>query len=157
MEKILNDFKRNIERELSLHFSNGAKFDGTLSLRDLREAIKQYYSVQSIKEVQGIYKIYIQDKLFYIGMSKSSIFSRIKRHYSKYEKSLSTKVPKRYSFFKELVNPDNKVTIEILRMQGEQLNYIFLIEELLTLSEKPKYKNDINNVVKRNNDNSLDS
>lgn len=107
--------------------------------------------------MHGIYKIYIQDTLFYIGMSKSSIFSRIKRHYSKYKKSLSTKAPKRYSFFDELVNPDNKVTIEILRMQAEQLNYIFLIEELLTLSEKPKYKNDINNVVKRNNDNSLDS
>lgn len=165
MEELLTDFKGKLEQELKLNLSEGVKFDGkfsttkngNLDLSELREDIKKHFQVKSAKSIQGIYKIYINDSLFYIGMSKSSIFSRIKRHYSKYEKSVLTNSPKRYTFFDKLVNTENKVMIEIIRMQGKELNYILLIEELLTLSEKPMYKDNINNEIKVNKDTSLDS
>lgn len=165
MEELLNDFKGKLENELELDLSEGIKFDGNfkitkngkLDLSELREDIKKHFQVKSIKKVQGIYKIYIENELFYIGISKSSIFSRLKRHYTKYEKSLSAKGPKRYGFFGELVNPKKKVTIEIIRIEDGNLEYLLLIEELMTLSEKPVYKDNLNNEITVNKNESLDS
>ena len=164
MKKLLNDFKGKLEKELELNLNEGIKFDGkyqttnngALDLSELRENIKKHFGVKSIKEVHGIYKLYIENELFYIGISKSSIFSRIKRHYSKHKKYGTGNAPKRYSFFGELVNSDKNVTIEIIRIEGEKLDYLLLIEELLTLSEKPKYKDDINNEIKINENKSLE-
>ena len=166
MDNILKEFKSNLEKKLELNLSHGKIFKGKFNLTDTNQVhmgeflkeIKNAYGVKNKNEIKGIYKIYIKrpnedNELFYIGISKSSVYDRLKRHYKKYNKSEIEGSPKRYTFFRQLHDDNNEVTIEIIRIEGkEKLNYLFLIEELLTLIEEPKYILDINNEVKVNSE-----
>src|SRR5699024_11834956 len=75
--------------------------------------IKSTYGVKNKNEIKGIYKIYIKrpnedNELFYIGISKSSVYDRLKRHYKKYNKSEIEGSPKRYTFFRQLHDDNNE-------------------------------------------------
>ncbi|AKG73436.1 hypothetical protein SAMN05216235_0020 [Salinicoccus halodurans] len=136
--------------------------DGTraANLTKLREEMKKRYGVKRHGCIRGIYMIYVyntnlkggEKKLFYIGESRKSVFSRLKRHFSKVEKQKIEGAPARYKSFSNLFDEGMKIEVKILRLKTEEnLLYRRLLEEILTLSEKPKYIDDLNNnLVKRN-------
>ncbi len=111
-----------------------------VNMKKLLHDIKKVFGVENRADVKGIYLIYSNDELFYVGESKKGIYSRLKRHFSKEEKSKNGEAPKRYSFFRDLL--EGELRIDILRME-EGLEYRKLLEEIITLSERPKYKQSI--------------
>ncbi len=111
-----------------------------VNMKKLLDDIKKVFGVENRADVKGIYLIYSNDELFYVGESKKGIYSRLRRHFSKEEKSKNGEGPKRYSFFKDLL--EGELRIDILRME-EGLEYRKLLEEIITLSERPKYKQSI--------------
>ncbi|WP_031548143.1 GIY-YIG nuclease family protein [Salinicoccus luteus] len=107
---------------------------------ELLNSIKSTFNAENREDVKGVYLIYSNNELFYVGESKKSVYSRLKRHFSKEEKVKNGEGPKRYNFFKDLLEGDLRV--DILRMK-EGLEYRRILEEIITLSERPKYKQSI--------------
>lgn len=143
--------------EVSIINVNGTR---VANLAELREDMKKRYGVKRHECIKGIYMIYVYDtnlkgkekNLFYIGESRKSIFSRLKRHFSKVEKQKIEGAPTRYKSFSNLFDEEMKIEVKILRLKIEEnLLYRRLLEEILTLSEKPRYIDDLNNnLMKRN-------
>jgi len=168
-DSTLKKFKEDMLRELGLQSEEEISFtvqfsrnaNGTVDLSTVREEIKKRIPEdQNVREIKGIYKIYVNKKgqqekdLFYIGMSKASAYKRLRRHFQKSDKSNNNvDAPERYQLFKQLTDEDNEITIKIIKVDDkEKLKYLLLLEEVLTLVEKPKYKDDLNNKIKANPD-----
>lgn len=160
---IISDFKSELiqyleldkqkEIQCTVNFSRNP--NGTVDLSELREKIKiQIDSDENVREIKGLYKIYVNPKgqtekdLFYIGISKKSVYHRIRKHFQKHDKSIKSKSPERYQLFERLTNEENEITIKIVKFNdNDKLKYLLLLEEVLTLVEKPLYKTDLNNKI----------
>lgn len=160
---VISDFKSELiqylgldkqkEIQCTINFSRNP--NGTVDLSELREKIKeQIDSDENVREIKGLYKIYVNPKgqtekdLFYIGISKKSVYHRIRKHFQKHDKSIKYKSPERYQLFERLTNDENEITIKIIKFNSnEKLNYLLLLEEVLTLVEKPLYKTDLNSRI----------
>lgn len=133
--------------------------NGNVDLQNLCNDMKKSFSteksiIKTHKEIIGIYMIYMYDEnsteennnLFYVGESGSSIYSRLKRHFNKVEKQKLENSPGRYKPFAKLLDNDITVQIKILRFNkdNDDLKYRRIIEEILTLSEKPTYIDNLN-------------
>lgn len=163
MSSILNNFKNKLIRELELEenkeiectISFARNLNGTVDLSELRSKIKtQINCKENVREIKGLYKIYVNKKgeeekdLFYIGISKSSVYGRIRKHFQKPANANKPKSPARYQLFKHLTDNENEITIKIIKFSDDnKLKYLLLLEEVLTLVEKPRYKDDLNNRV----------
>lgn len=138
---------------------NPVYINGKIDLLSLCNDMKKSFStekniIKTHKEIVGIYMIYMYDKnsteennnLFYVGESGSSIYSRLKRHFNKVEKQKLENSPRRYKTFSKLLDKDVTVRIKILRFNkdNDDLKYRRIIEEILTLSEKPTYIDNLN-------------
>lgn len=110
--------------------NNGIK---KLDSLDLRNQFKIKFPSEDVDNLRGIYMIYRNNELFYIGEGK--ILTRLRRHFNKPYKSLMTS---RISQFQNILDDDLYV-ITFKMKNSEHVIQRVMFETILTANLLPKY------------------
>lgn len=110
--------------------NNGIK---KLDSLDLRNQLKEKFPGEDVSNLRGIYLIYRNNELFYIGEGK--ILSRLRRHCNKPYRSVMTS---RISQFQTILDDDTYV-ITFKMKDSKHVKQRVMFETILTANLLPKY------------------